>query len=292
MSHSGDLYIVIQGGLGNQLFQIACALKMAKTYNKKFTINLTTIIPNQHQQNDISITLETINSLLPDIPIINRQITYKEVFMYKEKSTDSFRYIEDKLSECFLKHNNVLLDGYFINYNYILEDVFSQLTVKPRDSRLLKYDFNDLYFIHIRLGDYLKYKMYLINLKSYYKYAIEQILKLNSKAKFIICTNQYDEELCNYLKDFPFIVDYTLQDETNTDIDTLFIMSSCRGGICSNSTLSYMGCILQKGLKSKDYIYMPYPYVAFTDNFNSLNITKDIYPPWCTIYNTLTDTIL
>jgi len=37
--HHNNLYIYIHGGLGNQLFQLACGIKMAKKYNKNFVFN-------------------------------------------------------------------------------------------------------------------------------------------------------------------------------------------------------------------------------------------------------------
>ena len=138
--------------------------------------------------------------------------------------------------------------------------------------------------------------MYQLNLKPYYNYCINQILKLNADATFIICTNQYDDKLQNYLKDFPENMKYEIQDSSHTDIDTLYIMSSCCGAICSNSTLSFMGALLQKTsslkIKNKDNIYMPYPFVNFVDEFNPSNVSVDMYPEWCSIYNTLNSSIL
>ena len=75
-------------------------------------------------------------------------------------------------------------------------------------------------------------------------------------------------------------------------MDTLYIISSCCGAICSNSTLSFMGALFQKEPKKKEHIYMPYPFVNFIDGFDSTNITFDMYPEWCSVYNTLTDTLI
>ena len=116
-------------------------------------------------------------------------------------------------------------------------------------------------------------------------------MQLNNDARFYICTNQYDKELTNYLDVFTKEADYSIQDKTNNDIDTLFIMSSCCGAICSNSTLSYMGSFFQK-YKRKEHIYMPYPYVKLVNGFNDTNVPLDMYPEWCSVYNTLTDRII
>ena len=291
--HIEELYMIIQGGLGNQLFQLACAMKMAEKYNKKFVLNIAGIIPNPHQNNNINITINTIRLLFPDLPICNEKVLPQEFYNYKEDSNECFQYNEKKLDDCFNVYNNIVLDGYFINYKYIPLQIFEKIKLLPFDQRLLAVNFTNVYFIHIRLGDYLKHKMYQLNLKPYYNYCINQILKLNADAKFIICTNQYDDKLQNYLKDFPKNMKYKIQDSAHTDIDTLYIMASCCGAICSNSTLSFMGALLQKtsSLKNKKNIYMPYPFVNFMDGFNPSNVSADMYPEWCSIYNTLNNSI-
>ena len=68
-------------------------------------------------------------------------------------------------------------------------------------------------------------------------------------------------------------------------------MSSCCGSICSNSTLSYMGSFFQKN-KYKEHIYMPYPFVKFVNGFNDTNIPLNMYPEWCSVYNTINDSII
>ena len=291
-NHYDEIYVIIHGGLGNQLFQLACAMKMAEKYNKKFILNTSGIIPNPHQKYDKITTLTTIQALFPDISICDKQVFPQDFYTYKEKKNDSFFFAEEKIDECFNVYNNVVLHGYFINYKYIPMTIFEKIKVTPTDERLLIFDFTDVYFIHIRLGDYLKHKMYQINLKPYYNYCINQLMQLNINAKFIICTNQYDDHLQNYIKDFPKNIKYKIQDRTHNDSDTLYIMSSCCGAICANSTLSFMGSVLQKTEKKKENIYMPYPFVNFTDGFNPSNVTREMYPEWCTIYNTLNDKII
>ncbi len=68
-------------------------------------------------------------------------------------------------------------------------------------------------------------------------------------------------------------------------------MSSCKGGICSNSTLSWLGSYFQKNKeKNKEYIFMPYPWVNFIYDFNKDNI-MDVYPEWVTIFDTINKNI-
>jgi hypothetical protein len=66
-------------------------------------------------------------------------------------------------------------------------------------------------------------------------------------------------------------------------------MSKCTGGICSNSTLSWLGTNFQID-KNKDKIFMPYPWLK-SDEFSKENMW-DIYPDWTTIYDTVNNTII
>lgn len=288
-SHCEELYIFIQGGLGNQLFQLACAMQLAEKYNKKLVLNEAAIISNPHQANNKTTTVDTLHSLFPTLPICNTKLHPYHFYIYKEENNACFSYTQDKIDECFNTYTNIILHGYFINYSYIPLHIFDKINVIPKDKELLSFDFTNVYFIHIRLGDYLNNKMYKINLKTYYNFCISQILSVNKDATFIICTNQYDAILESYLNELTKNIKYKVQEKDNNDIDTLYLMSSCNGGICSNSTLSFMGSLLQKNKKN---IYMPYPFVNFTNGFNENNVTIDMYPEWCSVYNTLTDTLI
>jgi hypothetical protein len=281
-----DLYIIIQGGLGNQLFQIAAGISMAKKCNKQFTINVPSIIPNTHQQNDVNRTVSTLTSLFPSINVSTNAVDTRNYCKYIETKNECFCYESKKMEQYIDTYSNVILHGYFINYKYIPLDVFSNIIVTPSTSYLSKLDFTNTYFIHIRLGDYLKHIMYQIELDNYYSDCIDKILQSNSNAKFIVCTNQHDSIFHNYLDKFKSKIKYSVQCEENTDIDTLYIMSSCCGGICSNSTLSFMGSVFQK---NKDNLYMPYPFLNFVNGFKKDKLPIDMYPEWCNIYNTLTN---
>lgn len=290
--HCNELYICIKGGLGNQIFQIACGMAFAKKYNKKLVLNHKLIVANQHQNNDIERTKTTLRTIFPNLPMNNTDLYHNEFVLFEEVKNECFLFSDSKMQEFFGIYNNVILNGYFINYKYIPDDLIKHISIQPRDKQLLTINFKNVYFIHIRLGDYLQLILYNINLKEYYNYCINHILSINPNATFYICTNQYDDVLMRILNGFPKNAKYIIQDGNNNDIDTLYIMSSCCGAICSNSTLSFMGTILQSSLKNKDTIFMPYPFVTFVDGFNATNVTLDMYPEWCSVYNTLDNKII
>lgn len=285
-TNANDLYIVIKGGLGNQLFQIACGLQTAKTYKKTLKINKQLIFSNHHQNNDINKTLSVLKTLFPKIEVCDSNLSNLDFYYLKENPINSFTKTND-IKNCFNIYANVVLEGYFINYKYIPDDFYN--IVKPHlKSHTLSYDFYNTYFIHIRLGDYLKHDIYLIDLSNYYNHSISQIKTKNKLAKFIVCTNQKNDTFYQIVNNFPKDISFIIQNSTDDEFDTLCLMSSCCGGVCSNSTFSYMGALFQED-KNKDFIYMPYPYVKFKEGRTKENVPIDMYPPWCTIYNTLTN---
>ena len=280
--------IQIHGGLGNQLFQIFSALEYSYKTNNKLVLARNLIDINHHQNNNKDLTISTIKKLFPNIEILEYLDTTN---FYNYNENGCFTYTEININN---NHNNnenkiqnIFLKGYFISEKYFSRKVF-------QDCLFMTNNFENTYFIHIRLGDYINNNTYNINLVPYYIYCINKIREQDILAKFIICTNEYGTNLDKYLNVFPKDIEYIIQDVKNDAIDTLYIMSSCYGGICSNSTLSWMGLYFQQQKNknnNKEYCYMPYPWVQFINNFNHDN-TKDVYPEWTQIYNTFTNLII
>jgi len=283
--------IIIRGGLGNQIFQVLCALGYKYKYNSKLILANNLIDTNTHQYHNKEIILFTLKKIFPNIEFVNYLDT-SQFYIYNEKNSESFNYTTIEKQD-----NHILLYGYFINEKYFPEsflDLCNDCCIEQTPNTIkylnLTNNFQTTYFIHIRLGDYVNNNVYTIHLSEYYKYCINKIKEQEPLATFIICTNEYGSNLDNYIKNFPKNNNYIIQDINNDALDTLYIMSSCKGGICSNSTLSWLGSYFQKN-KNKDYIFMPYPWVNFINGFTHDN-TRDIYPKWCQIYDTINNNIL
>ena len=198
--NNNNLIIELQGGLGNQLFQIGTALGYCEKYNKNLLLSKNHIIQNTHQT--FEKTINVINILFPDIKIIDNLCT-NNYYKINEKVEDAFKY-NSIYNDTISTVDNILLKGYFINSKYFPE--IYNCSIKPSNS-MLKYtekldNFNNTYFIHIRLGDYVNNNLYNIKLNTYYNYCINKIKELNNNAKFIICTNEYGLNLDNYINNF------------------------------------------------------------------------------------------
>jgi hypothetical protein len=292
--------ILIHGGLANQLFQILAALEYSYNTNNNLVLAKNLIHENKHQHNNKELTLSTIKQLFPKIEIIDYLDT-TNFYKYNENGCFNYKAININNNNDEKKIQNIFLEGYFISGKYFSEKVVQDCLFKTnyesnyaiKQYKDMTNNFENTYFIHIRLGDYVNNYIYNINLVPYYIYCINKIKEQNILAKFIICTNEYGTNLDNYVNTFPKNIDYIIQDLNNDAIDTLYIMSSCYGGICSNSTLSWMGLYFQKQNRhiNKDYCFMPYPWVKFINNYNH-NTIKDVYPEWVQIYNTFSNLLI
>jgi hypothetical protein len=217
----------IQGGLGNQLFQLAFLECFSKRTNIPGKINTTQSPGTVHSKENYfeSIFKNWISSYTTE------QIQY----VIKEENPD----LNPKLNL------NTMYVGYFQDFKYTdrIRDTFTPKLVF--DTQILtKYpDIHTKFFIHVRGGDYLEQgkELHNIDLTEYYK----KCLKLCPNEEFVVFTN--DNKYTNNLfgTKFPII--------SESEVDTLYLMSQCKGCICANSSFSWWGSYLNP----RRPIYMP-----------------------------------
>ena len=224
---SGFVSVYLQGGLGNQLFQLAFLEYISKRNNTPDRL-LTTQSPG------------TVHSNANYFETIFKNWCTKLVSGMIVKPIS-----EENLSLDISPYDRLIFHGYFQNFLYTdnIRDTFIPKLVF--DSRILsKYpNIQNKFFIHVRGGDYLEpsKKIHNINLTSYYN----KCLELCPNEEFVVFTN--DKEYTNKIfgNKFPII------DES--ELDTLYLMSQCKGGICANSSFSWWGAYLNPNRP----IYMP-----------------------------------
>ena len=302
----GILCPQINGGLGNQLFKLGAAISLSREYNRELVISKQHFIPNSHQSAEK--TMKTLEKLFCKdeykLRIIDSNIP-GGYYVYRAGGNESFQYVDlsSRIPQEIIQGcDNLMLDGYFINPRYLPPDYPSLISITPtRTTQELLDEYGNLdqtYFIHVRLGDYVGHELYRIPLESYYPDCIARIKYSNPSANFIVCTNEYSRNLERYLEGIRRITDFKVQNRKDDELDTLYVMSQCRGGICSNSTLSWLGCYFQSArIKAttslevqsvREHIYMPYPWVNRTWHGFTDENTCDIYPAWASVYDTQT----
>jgi hypothetical protein len=206
--------ILLQGGLGNQLFQIAAASSIAK--KKQYQLCLPdTPITHHSKQN----YYETI---------LQKWKPYRSNVQYTRVHEKSYEFQDWSWITEFTE-----LCGYFQNYKYIPSD-FADLLVIP-ETRVL-----DGAFLHIRGGDYVNNPFHHIDLTKYYETAIRMF---PSHTKFYVFTNDVP-----YAKTLSFLngIEYEFVEEQD-EVTCLSLMKNCKlGGICANSTFSWWGAYLNR----------------------------------------------
>lgn len=214
-----SITVALAGGLGNQLFQLAALLHVARRTGRTPYIQ-TVANPSPHSA-----------------------VSYFDTILSKFKSLHSGLSPSSKVAEPSMTYTdwrgllrwspNPELNGYFQDWRYVDPDFVSRLLFPP--DVLTRYPAEDSVFLHIRGGDYVGHFLHDIQLDGYYQRAIEHF----PDAHFLVVTNDVA-----YAMSRPYLVGlkYTLVDEP--EIDTLYLMSQCKGGICANSSFSWWGAYL------------------------------------------------
>lgn len=242
--------VILTGGIGNRIFQVLAALGYSEKFQKECVISRSNINngTQPHEQN-----LDTIISKV--FPSVNFVDTLQNITVINEYV--GFTYTP--LTKCL---TNVLMNGYFQNEKY-----FPSTQLIP----LLKtYSYANTYFIHIRAGDYLKSPVFNHDLSVYYANCISI---LGPNVKYIVFSND-NAYATEYLKKFN--IDYVLSDKID-QLEVLIEMANCEGGICANSSFSWLGAFFQNKTLGKRF--MPSIWVNGTD-------CTGIYPKWATVIST------
>ena len=217
------LTIQLQGGLGNQLFQLAFLMHVRQmTGHHIFLDSLES--PMSHSKE------KYFNTIFSKWKNYYKNISVKTVLHENPKL--AYENWNHKINSV---EGNVKLIGYFqrwgyyINKNYI--NIVDSLTFD--NAILQKYpDIQKKTFIHVRGGDYIGNPFHHVDLRKYYKKCMELC-----KGEFVIFTNDipYAQSI---LPDIPII--------SESELDTLYLMSKCAGCICANSTFSWWGAYLNR----------------------------------------------
>jgi len=225
------LTIELNGGLGNQLFQLAFLLYAAKITKSLYFL-------------DTLISPKTIHSSEQYFEtLLNKWNPYFCKKSVNNKLIENSKMIyEDWYKKINSISGDIKLNGFFQRFEYInlIKDEFiSKLTFDK--SILEKYpDIQNTFFIHIRGGDYIQNPFHFIDLKSYYI----ECMKKHEDEKFIIFTNDIPYA-SNLLPNIPIIEE--------SEVNTLYLMSESKGCICSNSSFSWWGAYLNENRP----IYLP-----------------------------------
>ena len=281
------LTVYLQGGLGNQLFQIFACISYALKYNFEFKLP----IYNQNEKvakGPTGCLRPTYwDNLLVNLKknvVKNNHHIYQILPQLREKD---FRYNEiPKINE------NFMLFGYFQSYKYF-QDNFDKIleiikieefkkTIREKNKGLF---IDDTISMHFRLGDYKNLSAHNIMSIDYYINSLSEIIKKTKKDNFTVIFFCEDEDI----EDVKNKINKIKQNHTNCvfkrgkgeDWEELILMSLCNHNIIANSSFSWWGAYFNENPEKLVY----YPSKWFGPKLQDKK-TIDMFPPsWKKIIN-------
>ncbi len=251
------IYVELRSGLGNQLFQYAFGYALASEFGKELVLCpayfdplwkywLKKILGREARSLRLPLILETNNLPIKTSIALN----------YKSDSTmlvmDEQKVDIGLIREACEKGADFYLKGYWQNPT-LFSSVAQQLAnvVKPHFPLSGRYkitldQMNDqLVGIHVRRGDFLTNRAFGACMLSYYLEAIKAIKKKVNNPTFLIFTNNRNWVESNFPSDIPYKI-YNNDLNNNTDLEEMFLMTSLRSLIISNSTFSWWSAYLNR----------------------------------------------
>lgn len=238
------LSVYLQGGLGNQLFQLG-------------------FLEYVHYKSGRQIYLSDLKS--PKTVHSSEQY-FNTIFqewksIYKHTAASYIHEHPKMISQEWGIHSgNTCYVGYFQRYEYfepIKQSFINKL--KFNEKILEKYPLlSNKTFIHVRGGDYKGNAVHELNLTLYYKKCMQQ----TPLKDFVIFTNDilYAKKM---FSEIPIIEE--------SEVDSLYLMSQCGACICANSSFSWWGAYLN----SNRPIFMPSKW--YTNDVQGSYYFKDVH---------------
>ena len=261
--------ILLQGGLGNQLFQLFTAISYALDQKEKI------VIPTEKIDGHNRPTYWT--TLLKRLKESVERVDIKKIQKLAEAG---FHYTPLPFVP------NVMLVGYFQSYKYFekhYDVIYKKLNfnIEQETIRSKYLTMNDTISLHFRIGDYTNLQLHHNILKDdYYIRAIREIIRRTKKSNWNIiyfCEEKDNlpvkQRLYKIKKSFPEL-EFHKADDTMEDWEQLLLMSCSNHNIIANSAFSWWAAYLNS---NPDKIVI-YPKTWFgAANYDKS--TKDMFPP-------------
>lgn len=251
------MFIILEAGLGNQLFQIFAGLSKCLDNNENCYIYKTIISPHSDNLPYWDTLFIRLKPMLVDYLPSNN--IYKEP-QFEYKPIPNVEIIKGFFqSPKYFEHNWDKLKHY-LTFN---KDI-------PIQCKTVS--------IHFRIGDYLKpchSTHHPILSEEYYLNAIKHF---DENYEYIVFVEkdsitEMNKRFPNLLKKINYKIAHTINN-IETDIDELQLMSKCEHNIIANSSFSWWGAFLNEN-KNKKLIYPSLWFSGHLSNLDTSGLFKD-----------------
>tara|TARA_Y100000593_G_scaffold39978_1_gene77105 strand:+ start:383 stop:1156 length:774 start_codon:yes stop_codon:yes gene_type:complete len=213
----------LQGGLGNQMFQIAAASSLAWHHDDIAKFNLDNhYLPLQGR--NISNYVDNVFRGVDFTGPFNISTLYKE---------PQHSYVKIPYQKDLMIHGYFQSEKYFKDHSAQIRELFSAPRV-VLDDMMERYGDHvgpEVASIHVRRGDYLKFQdIHPLCTKEYYR---EAMSRLSPSTRYLIFSDDVEWCLRNFkMKNFKVI-------EGEADYIDMYLMSLCGTNIIANSSFSW-----------------------------------------------------
>ncbi len=256
--YGGDMIIIqLKGGMGNQMFQYALYRQLKKLgrdvkiddesgfVGDALRIPVLQRFGIEYDRATKDEVIKLTDSKMDIFSRIRRKLTGRKTFRIDEKS--------GIFDPRILEVEDAYLVGYWQSDKYFsdeavereLKDAFEK---RPQDimqdsvswTILQQIECCESVSLHIRRTDYIDAEhnhIHNICTEKYYKSAIDKVRKQHPSAVFFIFTD--DKEWCRQHFRGPNFIVVDLNEEGNTDVAEMTLMSKCKHHIMANSSFSW-----------------------------------------------------
>jgi hypothetical protein len=289
----GLIKVRITGGLGNQLFKVANAIRLSQIYSCAITLDLSwyrhgymrsQLVNSRIYELDYfpRVQFPTFYSKFPSLDFKVGRIERK----LPSKFQHIFGVYSENTSENFCKLPRII-DGSFERISYlpgldILREYFEFPIMQSKwfESRLHLIDRKTSVAIHVRRSDYLKLKnIYDVVPRDYYQQAIQLIKKQNESLE----VHLFSDDIKGALDWLAPVIKIDQAVETPPGIrsgELLRLMSNYPKIVCANSTFSWWAACLGMINQTNDLAILPKKFSNLS-NDDPANFLK--FERWVTL---------
>lgn len=245
------IFLKVSGGLGNQLFQYAAALKYSIFHKMNIKLDLSDYSYNSDRcfslPNIIDMNVESCSC--PSYSSFLSRCIFKLLVKLSYLSGVFYSSSESRSLSCL--KSNIHLYGYWQNYEFIK-------SVLPVMRANLSLNVNSLFLdqiksskfpvcVHVRRGDYFSTSSlqgkYGVCTEDYYLRSINHMASIINDPHFYLFSDDVEWVEAHLLEHIRYPTTI-IKDKNLSDWQELLLMSNCKAHIISNSTFSWWGATL------------------------------------------------
>jgi len=264
----GVAIIALQGGLGNQLFQLCAGLQVARLTVKKVIYFEDFFFKKRKLAIDTLVTDNERSRILTCI-------FYPLIILVRVLHWRSVINVNTDIDIPKLQRNHLVLNGWFQSYNSVRcvhSALMERLVNSQLFSPLVLIQRVDAIGVHLRYGDYDKSSrtraFHGLSAPSYYDEAVAYLLsQLNEVEKIVFITDDVNRAKVTIGKLKICKTSIPIEVISSTAIEDMGMLSSCSGIVLSNSSFSWWAGYLGSALRESKVV-APKPWLSVESDFD------------------------